>query len=160
MISSVKGYFHSNCFRGKHVYGDLVDVDKSFIKSIESSICIIDKKEYSGHLNLNRLKSENSFQYLRRGLLNWNNSNEKNEKTNSLIGNIENDKDSINSVVNLLDDKLNNLGSNIESSLKSLDKIKGNIESKEYSLMKLKYFQLITFEVKFPKISPYITHQN
>lgn len=158
MLPQVKNYFDNNCLGGSSQHGDVCKIDKNFIKSIKSSDCNIAEKEYSGSYQPNNFKSNNPYQYLRKGLMNWNDPNAKSEsgtteKKGSLLGNIKNAAGSISSAVNSLDDKINTLGDKLNNSLKWLDDGRGKSESEEYSSLKSNYFSQLKFDYNGSKIS-------
>jgi len=158
MLPSVKNYFDNNCCGGASQHGDVCEVDKKFIKSITSSECNIAEKEYSGSYQPNNFKSNVPYQFLRKGLMSWNDPNAKSEsitteKKSSLLGNIKNAAGSISSAVNSLDDKINNLGDKLNNSLKWLDDGKGKSQSEEYSSLKSNYFSQLKFDYNGSKIS-------
>ena len=158
MLPSVKNYFDNNCCGGASQHGDVCEVDKKFIKSITSSECNIAEKEYAGSYQPNNFKSNNPYQYLRKGLMNWNDPNAKIEtvaveKKGSLLGSIKNAAGSISSAVNSLDDKINTLGDKLDNSLKWLDDGKGKSASEEYSSLKSNYFNQLKFDYNGTKIS-------
>jgi hypothetical protein len=164
MLSHVKIYFDDTCCGGSSQHGDICEVEKDFIKSIISSDCNIENIEYVGSYKPSRFKNNSTYQFLRKGLTNWNDPNEKDETTksetkSSLLDNIKNTAGTISSAVKSIDDKVHNIGDTVqdfgdklENSLKWLNDGGGRSESEEYSSLKLNYFNKLKFEYNGTKI--------
>lgn len=158
MLPTVKNYFDNNCCGGSSQLGDVCKVDKKFIKSITSSECNIAEKEYSGSYQPNNFKSNIPYQFLKKGLISWNDPNAKSEsvtteKKGSLLLNIKNAAGSINAAVNSIGDNINTLGDKLDNSLKWLDDGAGKSESEEYASLKANYFSKLKFDYNGSKIS-------
>ena len=156
MLPSVKNYFYNNCIGGSNQLGDISEVDKKFVDLLSDSNCKVDEKVYEGSFKPNKFRSNDQWQFLRKGLSTWKDpaiKSEEHSNKKSIFDNIRNAKDSLSSTVNSFQDKIQNLGDKLNDTFNKLDIFNSNLESDEYQSLKTKYFSQLKFNYEGTKIS-------